>query len=475
MATRIIFGTDGWRGTIAEDFTFENVRLCAQGVADYLMATGKADAGMVVGYDTRFASEHFAAAAAEVLAGNGIRAYLCDRPSPTPVISYSVLAKKTAGAINITASHNPASWNGFKVRSEYAGAATPETLKDIEARIERIQAAGSVKQLPMDDALARDLIQVFDPAPEYLAKVAALVDTGPLRQAGLTVVADSMWGAGLGWFSRLLNGGKTRVIEIHYQRNPVFPEMHNPEPIAANLTRLFETVRTCGAQVGIATDGDADRIGLVDENGQFINQLQVYALLALYLLEVRGWRGPIVKTISTTSMLNRLGEMFGIPVYETMVGFKYVAPKMMEVDAIIGGEESGGYAFRGHIPERDGIVAGLFLLDFMVKANKSPAQLLDYLFSKVGPHYYDRVDITMAPEQREEVVARLSRGRPRSLDGVKVVQIDTREGFRYVLADGSWLLVRLSGTEPLVRIYTEAGSLEKVQRLLNAGRQLTGV
>ncbi|MBI5956448.1 MAG: phosphoglucomutase/phosphomannomutase family protein, partial [Chloroflexi bacterium] len=241
MATRIIFGTDGWRGTIAEDFTFENVRLCAQGVADYLIATGKADAGMVVGYDTRFASEHFAAAAAEVLAGNGIRAYLCDRPSPTPVISYSVLAKKTAGAINITASHNPATWNGFKVRSEYAGAATPETLKDIEARIRDIQAAGSVKQLPMDDALAQDLIQVFDPAPEYLAKVATLVDIGPLRQAGLTVVADSMWGAGVGWFPRLLNGDKTRAIEIHYQRNPVFPEMHNPEPIATNLSRLFET------------------------------------------------------------------------------------------------------------------------------------------------------------------------------------------------------------------------------------------
>jgi len=473
MADGVIkFGTDGWRGKIAEDFTFANVRLCAQGVASYLIDAGKAGRGMVVGYDTRFASEDFAAAVAEVLAGNGIAVYLVDRPTPTPVISYAILARKAAGAINITASHNPPGDSGFKVRSEYAGAASPETLAEIEKRIER---AHHVEQLPFAEATRKGLIEVFDPAPAYLGHLGDMIDLQAVRQAKLKVVVDSMWGAGMGWLKGILRGSRVQVTEIHGQRNPLFPRMARPEPIAVNLRGLSASVRARKADVGLATDGDADRVGLVDEHGQFINQLQAYALLAYYLLEVRGWRGPIVKTLSTTSMLEKLGRIYAVPVYETGVGFKYVAPKMLETDAMIGGEESGGYAFRNHMPERDGILAALFFLDLIVQTGKTPSQLVEWLFSLVGPHYYDRLDTSYPLAQRAAISQRMLANPPKEIDGSPVVRIQTDDGFKYHLADGSWLLIRFSGTEPIMRIYTETNSLERVPRILKAGHAFVGV
>ncbi len=473
MAESVIkFGTDGWRGKIAEDFTFANVRLCAQGVASYLIDAGKAQRGMVVGYDTRFLSEDFAAAVAEVLAANGITAYLVNRPTPTPVISYAILARKAAGAINITASHNPPSDSGFKVRSEYAGAAAPETLAEIEKRIVR---AHKIKQVPFTEASKKGLIEVFDPAPAYLAHLGEMIDLEPVRQAKLHIVVDSMWGAGIGWLKGILRGSRVLVTEIHGQRNPLFPKMARPEPIAANLRGLSASVRARKADIGLATDGDADRVGLVDEHGIFINQLQAYALLAYYLLEVRGWRGPIVKTLSTTSMLEKLGRLYDVPVYETGVGFKYVAPKMLETDAMIGGEESGGYAFRNHMPERDGILAALFLLDLMVKTGKTPSQLVQHLFSLVGPHYYDRLDTSFPLAEREAIAGRMLAHPPKEIDGSQVVRVQTDDGFKYHLDDGSWLLVRFSGTEPIMRIYTETNSLERVPRILRAGHRFVGV
>jgi len=474
MATRIVFGTDGWRGVIAEDYTFENVRRCAQGLAQYLLDTGKATAGVVVGHDTRFLSEYFAAAAAEVLAGNGILSFLVNKATPTPVISYAILARKAAGAINITASHNPPTDNGFKVRSEYGGAAAPETLAEIEQRIAALRE-GDIKRLDKETAIRKGLIEIFDPAPAYLQHLMDLVDVEPIKQAKMTIVVDSMWGAGMGWLKGILAGGNLRIVEIHDQRNPIFPEMSRPEPIAPNLQALFAAIRAHRANAGIATDGDADRVGFADENGEFINQLQVYGLLALYLLEVRGWRGPIVKTLSTTSMLDILGQQFGVPVYETGVGFKYVAPKMLETNAIIGGEESGGYAFRGHMPERDGILAALFLLDFMVKTGKSAAQLVEYLFSKVGPHYYDRLDAHYPLDQREAITAYLLAHPPSTIDGTPVVRVQTDDGFKYHLADGSWLLIRFSGTEPIMRIYTETTSKERIRRILGEGQRLVRI
>ncbi len=468
----IRFGTDGWRAVIGDEFTFENVRACAQATALQVRETGLADRGMVVGYDTRFASEEFAAAAAEVLAANGIPVYLCDRPAPTPVIGYAILQRKAAGSVVITASHNPSQYSGFKVRTEYAGAAPPEVLTRIEALLAR---SGRAPRLPLAEAKAKGLVETFDPRPEYLAHVSELVELGSLRAAGLQVVVDSMHGAGAGYLRRLLAGGKTRTWEVRSARNPAFPGMHNPEPIPRNLSPLRRAVRRHHAQVGLATDGDADRLGVLDGEGRFVNQLQTFALLTYYLLEVRGLRGPIIKSLTTTGMVPRLGELYGVPVHETAVGFKHLGPKMRETDAIIAGEESGGYAFRGHLPERDGILSGLYFLDLMARRHKDAADLVAELFDKVGPHYYDRVDIEMSPQERTRMESRLEGLRPKSIAGMKVTAIDRTDGLRFRLDDGAWALIRLSGTEPLMRIYTEVPREELVAKVLSEVRELTGV
>jgi phosphomannomutase len=473
MTISIRFGTDGWRGVIAEDFTFANVRACAESVALYQRSRGLADRGLVVGYDTRFASEDFAAAVAEVVAAAGIKVYLCDRPAPTPVVTYAILEKGAGGAVIITASHNPARWNGFKYRPEYAGSAPPEVLAALEKPLPEILAAGEPKRLPL--AEAGGLVEVFDPRLAYRAHVAELVDLGRVRAAGLRVRVDSMYGAGAGYLADMLSGGRIEVRELHGEHNPAFPGLHSPEPIARNLGELSEAVRGEAAHVGLATDGDADRLGVLDEEGRFLTQLQVFALLTYYLLEVRGLRGPIVKSLTTTRMVQRLGELYGVPVYETPVGFKFLGPKMMEVDALVAGEESGGYAVRGHLPERDGVVSGLLFLDFMVRSGKRPSALLEELYAKVGPHYYDRLDIQLEPGERDEIWRRVGESRPQRLAGLRVTGRDTIDGLRYDLEDGGWLLIRFSGTEPLMRIYTEVSKPELVPRLLEAGRELAGV
>jgi alpha-D-glucose phosphate-specific phosphoglucomutase len=469
----IKFGTDGWRGVIGEDYTFANVRRCAQGFASYLLSKGYAGERVVVGHDKRFASEHFAAAAAEVLAANSLRVLLTDGPTPTPVIAYAVVYNQAVGAVNITASHNPPTDNGFKVRNHTGGAVDPDGLKDIEARI---PGSEGVKRLAFAEAASQGLIQKFDAALAYIANLQTLVDLEPIKAAGFTVLVDAMWGNGGGWFPRLLAGGKTTVLEIHNERNPVFPEMKRPEPIPPNVDVGLRKTVELGADVLLITDGDADRMGVGDENGQFLNQLQVFALLALYLLEVRGQRGPIVKTLSTTSMLNKLGALYGVPVHETGVGFKYVAPKMTETDAMIGGEESGGYAFRGNVPERDGILGNLLFLDFMVKTGKRPSQLLDLLFTKVGAHYYDRVDTQFPTEQRDSVRQRVMAAKPGiELGGLKVTSLNTTDGFKFNLEGGGWMLVRFSGTEPIIRVYCEVLKQEQVRPVLEDGLKLAGL
>jgi phosphomannomutase len=475
MNNVIKFGTDGWRGRIADDFTFENVRRCAQGFATYLVKQRKAGLPVVVGYDRRFASEDFAAACAEVMAGNGFHVWLTETATPTPVISYAAVDKKAAGAINITASHNPPSDDGFKVRDHRGAAIDPDGLLEIEAAIPH---ASGVKHVPLEKAMQDGLVQSFDAPTAYLAHIGGLVDVAPIKAAGLKILVEPMWGNGAGWFPRILNGGRTQVTEIHSDRNPLFPEMARPEPIRPNVDVGLRKTVELGCDVCLITDGDADRMGIGDEKGTFINQLEVYGLLALYYLEVRKERGPIVKTLSTTSMLEKLGQIYGVPVYETGVGFKYVAPKFLETHAILGGEESGGYAFRDNVPERDGILGNLFMLDFMVKTGKRPSELLAWLFEIVGPHYYDRIDThfepAVYPRVRKEMEAKLASHPPRELDGSPVVKTRTDDGFKYYLPDGSWLLVRFSGTEPLMRTYAETGSPDRLQRLLKAGLDLVG-
>ncbi|MDP2743574.1 MAG: phosphoglucomutase/phosphomannomutase family protein [Dehalococcoidia bacterium] len=473
-ANPIKFGTDGWRAVIAEDFTFDNVRICAQASADYLKQAGLAARGMAIGYDTRFASERFAAAAAEVLAANGIKVYLCPKPTPTPVLSYGIVSLQAGGGIIITASHNPGEWSGFKYKSEDGASASTEVIAELEKHVSRRFPQGEMKRVPMVEALKKGLVQYEDLAPVYVEQVARLVDIEAIRRSGLLVVNDSMYGAGIGYFRRCLRGGTLKLVEMNGRRNPLFPGIR-PEPIMPHLSKLARRVKGLGASVGLATDGDADRVGIMDERGEFITQLQTFALLALYFLEVRGERGPMIKTLTSGAMLYKLGKLYNVPVYDTPVGFKYVAPLMMEKDAFMGGEESGGYGFRGHVPERDGILAGLFFLDFMVKTGKAPSQLLDYLYSKVGPHYYKRVDFPFDPGTRQLVEERLNQNRPGSIEGTKVGHVDTRDGFHYLLTDGSWLLIRFSGTEPLIRVYAESDSLARVDRMLEVGKELLGV
>ncbi|MBN1259808.1 MAG: phosphoglucomutase/phosphomannomutase family protein [Anaerolineae bacterium] len=471
---RIKFGTDGWRARIAEDYTFDNVRRATQGFAGYLKTHGLADKGIVIGYDRRYQSEYFAQAAAEVMAGNGIHVWLTDGNRPTPVISYAVVERESGGAVNITASHNPPTDNGFKVRDPHGGAIAPEGLREIEQNIP--ETMDGVRRRDFAAAQDQGLITLFDPDPAYIAHISTLIDLDKLRNAGLKILVEPMWGNAAGWFPRLLGGGTNEIIEIHAARNPLFPEMQRPEPIRPNIDVALEKTREVGAHVCLINDGDADRMGIGDEYGGYIDQLRAYALLAYYLLEVRGERGPIVKTISTTTMLNQLGAMYNVPVYETGVGFKYIAPKFLEVDGLIGGEESGGYAFRGNVPERDGILGNLYFLDFMLQTGKTPAQLVEMLFETLGQaYYYDRIDTRFPSEKRPEAKARLDAAQPETLGGAPVTGIVTLDGYKYELGDTGWLLIRFSGTEPIIRVYCEVNDPALIQPVLHAGLELAGL
>ena len=471
MTTGIKFGTDGWRGLIAKDFTFENVARCAQGLADYLIDQGTHSQGLVVGYDTRFLSKEFADTVASVCTGNGIKVYLCDNSAPTPVVSFNVLHQRAAGAAIITASHNPSTWNGFKFKPEYAGSATQEITDRLETKIE---AAAVVKTLDMNIARNQGLIVDFDPAPPYLDKIRSLINLPAIKKASLKVVVDAMFGAGAGYISTLISGGNTTVEELHGYRNPAFPGMEQPEPIAHNLQQLASHIPTQKASIGIALDGDADRVGVMDENGKFISTLEVFSLLALYLLDVKGVRGDLVKGVTSSMMLNKLGEQFGINVHEERIGFKYIGPKMSEIDALLGGEESGGFAFRGHIPERDGILSALYILEYMTLTGNSPSKLVANLFKQVGPHYYERRDVEFQVGDKERIHERITNPDLKQLASMQVLSADEIDGRRLIFEDG-WLASRFSGTEPLLRIYCEANSPQMVTKLLDAAAEYLNV
>ncbi len=470
----IRFGTDGWRAVMGWEYTADNVRACAAGTALYLRKNKLAERGLVIGYDTRFLSAEFAAEVAGVTAAMGVRTYLCEAPAPTPAVSYNIIDRGAGGGVVITASHNPANWNGYKYKPDYGGSASTEEVEALEAEINGV-SRDSIQSLSVDEAHRQGALQYIDASAPYLSHVAKLVDLTAIRDSGLNVAVDAMHGAGAGYLPQLLDGGRTAVTELRGERNPAFPGMQQPEPVAHNLTPLSEWIKSNGADVGIALDGDADRVGLVDEKGRFITTLQTFTLLALYLLEQRGERGPLVKSTTMTSMIYRLGELFDVPVYETAVGFKYLGPVMMRENALTAGEESGGFAFRGHVPERDGILSGLFLLDMVVKTGKRPSELLDYLFDKLGPHYYDRLDVPFSPENRRATEKRVASQRPDTLGGSRVMSRDETDGVRFMLEGGAWLLIRFSGTEPLLRIYAEAASEDAVKRLLDEGRNLAGV
>jgi phosphomannomutase len=477
MSDQIHFGTDGWRARIGEGYTFANLRRVAAAAARYYRdECGGAEHGIVIGHDQRFLAREMAEAAAVVVAAHGVPVHLTRSATPTPVISFSVGARGACGAINLTASHNPPTDLGFKVRDKNGAALAPDALAMLEARIPAPGEAVADDVPSFEAAVADGRIQIFDPAPAYRAYVAERVDLGRIADAGLRVAYDPMWGAGIGWLEWLLGpGAQTQLMTIHGERNPSFPEMRRPEPIPPNTDALARHVRATGADIGIANDGDADRVGAVDEHGNFINQLQVYGLLAYWLLEVRGERGAIVKTLSTTSMLDVLGQVYGVPVHETGVGFKYVGPKMLETDAMIGGEESGGFAFRG-LPERDGLLVALALMELMLETGKTPSELIRALYDTVGAEwYYDRDDVRFDAAARQEIQQRLAEAAPTELAGLPVTRIDRTEGHKFWLPDDGWLLIRFSGTEPLMRVYTETTHGHLVRPLLNAGLALAGL
>ncbi|MDF1515353.1 MAG: phosphoglucomutase/phosphomannomutase family protein [Anaerolineae bacterium] len=471
---KIKFGTDGWRAQIAEDYTFDNVRRVSQGFAQYLKAHKLADQGVVIGYDQRFLGDRFAQSAAEVMAGNDIKVWLTDHNSPTPVISYSAVERETGGAINITASHNPPADNGFKVRDPNGGAIAPDGLLEIESYIP--DDLDSVKRCDFSSAVASDMVTLWNPDLAYIEHISQLVDIEQLKHAGLKILVEPMWGNAAGWFPRLLGGGNNTIWEVHAGRNPIFPDMARPEPIQPNIDFALKRTTELGADALLICDGDADRMGIGDENGVYIDQLRAFALLAYYLLEVRQERGPIIKTISTTSMLNRLADIYGVEIYETAVGFKYIAPMFQEKNGLIGGEESGGYAFRGNVPERDGILGNLYFLDLMLKTGKSPSQLVQTVFDLLGQaYYYERVDTRFPSEKRPHAKARLDSTEPETLAGIPVTNIVTVDGYKYELGDLGWMLIRFSGTEPIIRVYCELTDETKVDTILDAGLELAGL
>lgn len=465
------FGTDGWRAIIADTFTFENVEACAQASAEHFAETYGLSKPIIVGYDTRFLSDEFALRVARVLAGNGFTVQLASRPAPTPALSYRIIEVEACGGVVVTSSHNPFRWNGIKVKPHYGGSANPEFVAAIEERVPSILAGSDrLKMAPTES----ERITRFDPVPGYLKALAGQVDIERIKAAGLRLAVDPMYGAGAGLFGELLRGGKTTVTEIHGERNPAFPGIRAPEPIESNLGEFMELMATGRYDIGIANDGDADRLGLVDEKGVYVDQLRTFALLVNYLLGERGLRGPVVKSVTTTNMAKLLTDHYGVECYETPVGFKHIGPLMMDKDALIGGEESGGYGFRGHLPERDGILAGLYLLDYAAATGKPASELLERVFAITGPHFYERLDFDLEPGSNERVKAILDAATPAEIAGRKVLRSDRADGWRFFIDEG-WLLFRLSGTEPLLRIYTEVTSGALVKPLLEAGKRIAGV
>ncbi|MEX2183655.1 MAG: phosphoglucomutase/phosphomannomutase family protein [Chloroflexota bacterium] len=477
----IVFGTDGWRARIADEFTFDAVRRCADGVGRYVADRGEEARGVVIAYDQRFASEHFAAAAAEVLLAYGIPVALGVHAVPTQMSSFEVVQRGAAAGIVITASHNPWVDNGFKVKAPTGAAGGAEMLQTIERRLAE-NGGIALDRRPLEDAEAAGLLEWFDPFDGYEAFVRRTVDLDALKAADVRILVDPLYGSGAGWISRLLAGGRIRVNEIHQERNPYFGGV-NPEPIRPHVDEALGLIAAGGYDLGLLLDGDADRAGAVDEGGTFIHQLQVTGLLMYYLAEHRGWRDPVVVSINNTSMAARLGEHYGIATHETPVGFKFIGPRMIETGAMMGAEESGGYGFGMHLPERDGVYADLLLLDLFLRekaAGRWPvSEAIRHFHEIAGPSFYRRIDVhvdrAIYAETKRRLLVDLAAATPTELAGESVartVVLDTGDGYKFFLADGSWLLIRTSGTEPLVRVYTEATSADVREALLVAGERL---
>lgn len=463
--TEIRFGTDGWRAVIAEEFTFANVRCVSQAIARHLSDMRLERSGIVVGFDTRFLAEKFALVVAEVMTDNGIKVYLCKKPTPTPAVAHAVTLRKAGGAVMLTASHNPAEYLGIKFIPAYAGPALPADIAPIVSCMADIMKAGVVNRNTLAQAWERGLVEMIEPQEEYWRHVESLVDLALIGRAGLSVVVDPMYGAGIGYLDGLLLRHNCTVQSIHNWRDPLFGGSL-PEPTSFHLNALSDRVKQIGAHVGVALDGDADRLGIVDADGIYYSPNEILTLFLEYLIRTRGWRGPVARTVATTHMLDRIAHHYGCSVVETPVGFKYIGQVMREQDAFLGGEESGGVSIRGHIPEKDGIMAGLLFIEMLARTGKPAARLLDDIYTRFGPLYSERVDLRTSLEDKEKIIHAMEQWNPAKLGGSRVTSLSREDGLKLITESGDWCLVRASGTEPVFRIYVEAASRAQKETIL---------
>jgi len=479
----IHFGTDGWRAVISDTFTFHNLRLVTQAIADAIKSDAWNEGSpvgkppdprkMVVGFDTRFLSDRFAAEVARVLAGNGYTVHLTQGDAPTPAISYMVRHLGAIAGIVITASHNAPRYNGVKLKASYGGSALREQCRRVEIYLNDNEERGRGPNL-MDYQQARKLglLQRFNPLPAYYDHLRKLIDFDAIADNPQRIVVDSMYGSGRGIIKSILKGTGCEVREIRGEMNPGFGGVH-PEPIGRYLGALAGAISTGMGDMGLATDGDGDRLGAMDERGNFVDPHKIMALSMRYLVEQRGWRGPVVRTVSTTRMIDRLAQEHDLPVYETPVGFNYIADYMLKEDILIGGEESGGIAFRGHIPEGDGSLMALLLVEMVSTSGMSLYELVEDLTQKYGPVHYQRTDLRLSqPIAKEQMTRQLLEEKPPEIGGETVVDIQSVDGVKFILADDSWLLIRPSGTEPVLRVYAEGRSPEMVENLLQYGEKV---
>ena len=465
----IHFGTDGWRAVISDEFTFENVRKVAQAIADWMTEFNGQKKAMVVGFDTRFLSDRYAIEVSRVLAANGITVHLTNSDAPTPAVSFAVKQLGTQGGVMITASHNAPRYNGVKLKASYGGSASNEDCRRVEYHLER---GVEVRSVEYESARKSGLIQRFNPEWMYNAHLETLISREAIASRHGRFVVDPMYGSGRGYIRDWLKGAGWEVKGIRGEMYPGCGGVH-PEPIMPHLNALREAVLSSSCLFGVATDGDADRTGAVDDRGRFIDPHRIFALALRYLVEKRGLQGMVVKTVSTTRMIDRLCERYGLELVETPVGFTYIADLMMNQDVLIGGEESGGISIKGHIPEGDGILFGLLLLEIVAASGATLAELVDQLEADVGPAHYARRDMKLAhPVNKKEMTDRLTNDAPPNIAGVAVERVQSNDGVKYLMADGGWLLIRPSGTEPVLRVYAEAPETRIVEELLAHGAKV---
>ena len=466
----IKFGTSGWRAIVADEFTFRNVRIVCQGIAQYLRQEKIGQRGVIIGYDTRFMGERFAQVAAEVLSAHGIPSLLCDRDTPTPTISYHILHRKLAGGINISASHNPPSYNGIKFTPAWGGPALPETTKAIEQRIIPLLHGEHIKWLPWDRAKADGMVRFVDAIPEYLASLQTHIDCESIRQGNLRVIVDPLYGTTRDYLDEFLRQAGCKLAMLHHWRDPYFGGLR-PEPTLETLRELQDAVRREHAHLGLATDGDGDRFGVVDADGTFIEPNLILALLLDYLIQTRKWTGWMARSVATTHLIDAVANLHGLSVHETPVGFKYIGELLAKGEVVMGGEESAGLSIQGHVPEKDGILACALVAEMVAHTGKSLRELLTDLFSRVGTLFTAREDITI-DEGVRRTLDKIIDSPPPSFADADVTKINRLDGCKLLLSDGSWFLLRPSGTEPIVRCYSEANTEERLQQIVQAGRTL---